>query len=119
MEVCEKNLAFSQKTVFGGQWFLYFYDEFGLLKDLAMISHHCGASLLKVSIRVARARAGVAFDQHLMPAFDQLVSRRRQQRDAVFLNFNLFWYTNNHKSINSLIPLRAASPASAGPGRAM
>jgi hypothetical protein len=32
-----------------------------------------------------------------MSALDELISRRRQQRDTVFLAFDFFWYTYDHE----------------------
>ena len=34
--------------------------------------------------------------ENLMPALDKLISRRRQQRDTIFLTFNFFRYSDDH-----------------------
>ena len=53
-------------------------------------------ALFVIGIGIARARPGGALDHHLMAALDQLVNRRRQQRHAMFLKFNLLRNADNH-----------------------
>ena len=61
-----------------------------------MVAHHRCAGLLVIGIGVARAGAGIALDQHLVAAFDELIGCRGQQGHPVFLVFYLFRYADDH-----------------------
>jgi hypothetical protein len=81
----------------GRQRFLHFDHQIRFFKHRRMLFHHRHTRLHIVGIGVAGACAGVRFHKYLVASFDELVSRRRQQRDAVFLLFNFFGYADIHR----------------------
>ena len=64
-----------------------------------MIAHQGCSRLIVVCIRVARADARAAFDDHFMAAFHQLISGGRKQCDAIFLAFDFFGNAHNHNGL--------------------
>src|ERR1051326_8367217 len=50
-----------------------------------------------IGIGIAGTCACAALDENLMAAFNQLVSSRRQEGDAIFLPFDFFGDTDNHR----------------------
>ena len=68
-----------QQAVFGGQRLLDLHDDVGLVERRGVVAHHGRAGLRVIRIGIARAGPGIALDQHLMAALDELISCRGQQ----------------------------------------
>ena len=97
MQVGEEDLARPQQRVFGGQRLLDLHHQVGLFERRRVVVHQRRAGLLVIRVGIARAGAGVALDQHLVAAFDELISRRGQQRHAVFLVFDFLGDADDHR----------------------
>ena len=96
MQVREQELAGTQERILVRKRFLDLDDEVGLLEHPGVVLDHRRASLLVVHVRVAGADARATLDQHPVAAFGELVGRRRQERHAVFLLFDLFGDADLH-----------------------
>ena len=88
-----------QQRVFGGQRLLDLHHQVGLLERRRVVAHQRRAGLGVIRIGIARAGAGVALDQHLVAALDELISRRGQQGHPVFLVFDFFRDADDHRRI--------------------
>jgi hypothetical protein len=75
-----------------------------------VVAHEGRAGARVIRIRIARAGPGVALDEHLVAALDQLVSRRGQQRHPVFLVFDFFRNADEHGD-PSITPSGLSAPA--------
>jgi hypothetical protein len=58
--------------------------------------HQPRARRLVFRIRITGADARAAFDQHLVPALDELIRAARQERHAIFLLFDFLGNADDH-----------------------
>ena len=96
VQVGEEQLAGAQQGIFRGLRFLDLDNQVGPLKHRGMIVHQLCAGLFVIVVRVTGPGPGAAFDEDLVPALDELISRRRQQRDAILLVFDFFGNADGH-----------------------
>src|SRR5947208_1214532 len=98
MKVRKENLARSQEIVFGRLRLFDLYDQVRLFEHRRMVRYQGYSSLAVIGIGIACAGSRVALDEDLMAALDQLIGRRRQKRDAIFLAFDFFRDTDDHET---------------------
>ena len=91
-----KNLPLAQHRVFDRERFLYFHDHVRCRENVRVFPDDLGSRSGVFLIRVARADARPGGDEHAMTALDELVSRRREKANAVFLLLNFFRDADNH-----------------------
>src|SRR5207237_9798297 len=96
MQTGVKNLALAQKWPISQELLFYFVDQIGARKNLLCCMYHLRAGLNVFLARVTGAEAGVFFHEHGMSPASELIRGRRQQRDALFLLFNLLRDADDH-----------------------
>ena len=73
-------------------------DHFGFGIDLFDGRQQFGACGDVVFVRESAVCTGSRLHIHFMPTFGKLFGSGRGERNPVFVVFNLFWNTDNHKS---------------------
>ena len=76
VEIGEEHLALADQLQFAGLRLLDFHDQVGPGEDLLGPADQLGARPQIIVIRQAGAEAGARFDQHLVPAADELLDAR-------------------------------------------
>ena len=96
VQVGEENLAGPEHGALDRLRLLHLDDEVGLGENFLRLLHELCARLLVIGVRIARVHAGAALDDDLMAAFHELIRRRGQQGDAMFLFLDFFGQANDH-----------------------
>ena len=101
VQISEQHLARSQQRVLGRLRFLHLHQQLRLFEHPRVPVHQQCAGLLVIAVGIARARARAAFDDHPVPALGELVGRRGQERDAIFLVFDFPGDADDHARVVS------------------
>ena len=96
MKIGEKDLSFPQKRKFGRQRLLHFDDHVRAGPNILGQVDDFRAGLFVILIGITGTDTGVFFHEQSVSALGQLLHRRGEKRDALFLFLNFLGNADNH-----------------------